>query len=50
MELPAGSNVGYGHTILNRNSTIAVLSVGYSDGYPATVRDSNNVVIAKVRN
>jgi len=47
--LPAGSDVGYGHTKLLRDSIVAVLPVGWSDGYPyPLVKDANGTILANV--
>ena len=43
---PAGTGVGYGHThILERKSRLAIVPVGYADGYP---RALSNTAMAEV--
>jgi alanine racemase len=44
---PAGTGVGYGHTfVTNRASRLAVVPVGYADGYP---RQMSNRAVAQIR-
>ena len=44
--LPAGASVSYGHTkTLARDSTIAIVPVGYEDGYPANISGQGHVLI-----
>ncbi len=45
-EMPAGWTVGYGRTArLARPSRVAVLSVGYGDGYPRTLSNRGAVLV-----
>jgi alanine racemase len=46
-ERPAGTGVGYGHSFVTRRpSRLAVVPVGYADGYP---RQLSNECVAQVR-
>ncbi|MCG7496519.1 alanine racemase [Vibrio sp. Of7-15] len=48
--LPAGSTVGYDSTyILKRDSILANIPVGYSDGYPRKMGNQSDVLIANQR-
>ncbi|MGE9268806.1 MAG: alanine racemase [Verrucomicrobiales bacterium] len=40
-ELPAGHGVSYGRTLLSRDTRIAVLGIGYGDGYPRALSGQN---------
>jgi len=45
-EVPAGSGISYGHTYFtNRRTRLAVLPVGYEDGYPRCLSGSGEVLI-----
>jgi alanine racemase len=45
-ERPAGTGVGYGHTfVTSRHSRLAVVPVGYADGYPRQLSNSKNAVV-----
>jgi alanine racemase len=44
--LPKGAQVSYGHTAtLNRESVIAIVPVGYEDGYPANLSGRAHVLV-----
>lgn len=48
--LPAGSTVGYDSTyVLKRDSILANIPVGYSDGYPRKMGNQSDVLIANQR-
>jgi len=45
-EFPAGTGISYGHTFVTaRPSTIAVLTIGYADGYPRRLSNKGQVLI-----
>lgn len=49
-EVPAGANVGYGATwTARRPSRIAVLNLGYADGYPRALSNTGHVVALGIR-
>ena len=43
--LPKGHGVSYGRTILERDTTTAVLGLGYGDGYPRALSGKNTQVL-----
>ena len=48
--LPAGSTIGYGRTcLLDRQSVIATIPVGYGDGYPRSLGNRGHMLIAGKR-
>lgn len=45
-EMPAGAGISYGHTyVTNKPTRIAVLPVGYEDGYPRLLSNNGEVLI-----
>lgn len=45
-EVPIGASIGYGRTFITRRPTrIAVLPVGYADGYPFALANKSDVLI-----
>ena len=48
--IPAGRGISYGHSFITKESTqIAVLSIGYGDGYPRNLSNRSEVIIRKKR-
>lgn len=45
--LPAGHGVSYGRTILQKETRIAILGIGYGDGYPRALSDTGTHVLIR---
>ena len=46
--LPAGANVGYGHTtILDKETTLATVALGYADGIPYSIKNLPFYIIVR---
>lgn len=41
----AGENIGYGNNIINKDTTVAVISIGYADGLPRPLSKNYSVIV-----